>query len=184
MVLPTTDDAVCGKMGSFSRTDKKMLFRNLGGGDQNQSISWQDLEFGAPTIIGYARLCSLALSQPTPGSPSLDDLSNEAKTILAAVRERGTLDVRASRESFDSAERFLAVCVEFELDRRLLFLQKEDPKQTVRFLEGFRELCQSGLVVHHLQKDFSLSAAGFDLAAKLTRDDYEDLLSFAVEIEH
>ena len=162
-----------------------MLFRNLGTGDQNQPISWQDLEFGAPTIIGYARLCSLAMSQPqTAGSPSLDDLSSEAKTILVAARDRGTLDIRASRESFDSAERFLAVCVEYELDRRLLFLQKENPKQTVKFLEGFRELCQSGLVVHHLQKDFSLSAAGFELANQLKRDDFVDLLSFADEIEH
>lgn len=162
-----------------------MLFRNLGNGDQNQSISWQDLEFGAPTIIGYARLCSLALSQPSQFAESnIDELSLEARTILVAARDRGSLDIRASRESFDSADRFLAVCVEFELDRRLLFLQKENPKQTVKFLDGFRELCQFGLVIHHLQKDFSLSAAGFEVAANLNPQTVQDLMDFALEIEH
>jgi hypothetical protein len=173
-------------MGSLLPPEMNMLFRNFGNGDQNQAVLWQDLELGAPTIIGYARLCSLAMSQPNPGSgfPSADDLSSEAKTILVAARDRGTMDIRASREPFDSAERFLAVCVEFELDRRLLFLQKENPKQTLRFLEGFRELCSSGLIVHHLQKDFSLSVAGFELAESLQREDFDELMNFAVEIEH
>ena len=163
-----------------------MLFRNLGSNDQSQTISWHDLEFGAPTIIGFAKLCSRALSEaaPNPTKTLLEDLSGEAKTILVSARDRGSMDIRASREPFDSAQRFLAVCVEYELDQRLLFLQKENPQQTVQFLEGFRELCQHGLILHHLQKDFSLSAKGFELAEKLNRDDFEDLLDFAIEIEH
>jgi len=65
-----------------------MLFRNLV--DQNQAISWHDLEFGAATIIGYAQLCSLALSHPNQiaGSSAIDDLSDEAKTILVTARDR------------------------------------------------------------------------------------------------
>ncbi len=160
-----------------------MLFRNLSG-DDRQATQWQDLGYGAPTIIGFANLCSQALTQPTGRQESADDLSVEARTILVAAANRGTIDIRADRDSFNSAERFLAVCVEYELEKRLLFLQKEDPEQTIRFLEGFRELCQSGLVIHHLQKDFSLSAAGFHMARSLNRDEFESLLRFAVEIEH
>lgn len=159
-----------------------MLPRSFSSNDQTASQAWQDLGEGAPTIMGFANLCSQAI---TNGSAcDLQDLSDEAKAILAVVGNRGTMDIRASREPFDSAQRMLAVCAEYELDRRLLFLQKEDPEQTVRFLEGFRQLCQSGLVLHHLQKDFSLSAAGFEIAKKLKRSDYEALLKFAVEIEH
>lgn len=162
-----------------------MLFRNLGGDDQDMT-QWQDLGHGAPTIIGFANLCCQTIVQSAvpDDQVSADGLSDEAKTILIAAANRGTIDIRANRDSFNSAERFLAVCVEYELEQRLLFLQKEDPEQTIRFLEGFRQLCQSGLILHHLQKDFSLSAAGFKVAKSLNRDEFESLLGFAVEIEH
>lgn len=162
-----------------------MLFRNLGG-DDKQTTQWQDLGHGAPTIIGLANLCSQKMAQPTITDEPVctEGLSDEAKTILVAAAKRGTIDIRADRDSFNSAERFLAVCVEYELEQRLLFLQKDDPEQTIRFLEGFRQLCQTGLIVHHLQKDFSLSAAGFKLAKSLNREDFQSLLSFAMEIEH
>jgi hypothetical protein len=74
--------------------------------------------------------------------------------------------------------------VESELEKRLLFLQKENPEQTVKFLEGFRQLCQHGLVIHHLQRDFSLSALGFQLAQSLNPEDYASSLKFASEIDH
>jgi len=162
-----------------------MLFRNFNSEDKRPT-QWQDLGYGAPTIIGFANLCSQAIAQPAAEDElvSVEGLSDEAKTILVAAAKRGTIDVRADRDSFNSAERFLAICVEYELDQRLLFLQKDDPEQTIRFLEGFRQLCQSGLVIHHLQKDFSLSAAGYKLAKSLDRDRFKSLLSFALEIEH
>ena len=159
-----------------------MLSRNFGFSEAGQASMWQELGYGALTIYGFADLCARAMIQPP--DPDSVELSDEAKTILVAAANRGTMDIRASKEPFDSAERFLAVCVEFELDRRLLFLNKEEPKQTIRFLEGFRQLCQSGLVIHHLQKDFSLSAAGFDKAEKFDRGEFETLLGFAIEIEH
>ena len=165
-----------------------MLQRNLGQDDRNP-IGWEDLEKGAPTILGFAALCSRAITMcddtVEPNFEKLNDaLSDEAKTILVAAANRGTMDIRGSRESFDSTERFLAVCVEYELDQRLLFMQKENPEQTVRFLDGFRQLCQAGLLIHHLQKDFSLSSIGYTFARTLERDVYSDLLGFAVEIEH
>ncbi len=164
-----------------------MLLRNLGPDDRNP-MGWEDLEKGAPTILGFASLCSRAIVSSEANEADAErianELSNEAKTILVAAATRGTIDIRASREPFDSAQRFLAVCVEYELDQRLLFLQKDDPSQTVGFLDGFRQLCRAGLVIHHLQKDFSLSSSGYALAATLNRDDYSELLGFAVEIEH
>ncbi len=162
-----------------------MLLRNLGGDDQKYATHWQDLGEGAPTIIGYANLCMSAISQPQPAQENvLEFLSDEAKAILVVAADRGVIDIRADRESFNSSERFLAVCVEYEVDQRILFLQKDQPEQTVRFLEGFRQLCQNGLVIHHLQKDFSLSASGFALAKLLNREELETLIGFGAKIEH
>ncbi len=158
-----------------------MLLRNMGDQAAKQT-AWQDLAEGAPTILGFAGLCSSALMQPNDGC-SAEQLTAEAKTILVLAASRGTIDIRANRDSFDSADRFLAVCVEYELEHRLLFLNKENPQQTVRFLEGFRELCQQGLVLHHLQRDFSLSGRGFELAKSLRRDDFSELIQFAVELD-
>ena len=164
-----------------------MLFRNLNTPNPS-ATSWEDLAFGAPTIIGFAELCRQRIaSMPNTldGEFDLnDELSVAARTILAAAANRGTIDIRANQDSFNSAERFLAVCVESELEQRLLFLQKENPEQTVKFLEGFRQLCQHGLVIHHLQRDFSLSALGFQFARTLDTKDYESSLKFASEIDH
>ncbi len=164
-----------------------MLFRNLNT-PAPSATTWEDLAFGAPTIIGFAELCRQRIASPpktlNEDSDLNDELGVEAKAILAAAANRGTIDIRANKDSFNSAERFLAVCVESELEHRLLFLQKENPEQTVKFLEGFRQLCEHGLVIHHLQRDFSLSALGFQFARTLDTSDYESILEFASEIDH
>ena len=162
---------------------KNMLLRNLGADQHRQKTAWADLEEGAPTIIGLAELCGMAMSNPGAESP-VDQLSDEAKAILVVAAKRGTMDIRGKRDSFDSAARLLSVCVEYELNQRMLFLSDQDPQQTIRFLEGFRQLCEHGLVLHHLNKDFSLSSQGFEVANGLARSDYEELIGFAVELEH
>ncbi len=148
----------------------------------NKPTAWQELAEGAPTILRLACLCAEMLTQPT-AEIELEELSREAKAILVLAGQRGTFDIRANRDSFDSADRFLAVCVEYELDQRRLFLQKNNPKQTVKFLEGFRELCAVGFVLHHLQRDFSLSSRGYAAATQLRQADYQDLIDFAVEVD-
>lgn len=158
-----------------------MLLRHLGSGDGHIQTMWQELGEGAPTIIGFANLCAVAMDRPIPES---DELSDEAKSILVVAAGRGMMDVRSNREPFDSSERLLAVCVEVDEERRMLFLKRDDPEQTIRFLNGFRQCCLHGLVMHHLQRDFSLTANGFDLAKQLNRDDYTELIEFATEVPH
>ncbi|MEM9942908.1 MAG: hypothetical protein AAF939_15195 [Planctomycetota bacterium] len=163
-----------------------MLSRNFGPSREDEiRLQWEELNQGAATILGFAALCQRAMLQTTATEPELinQQLSQEAKAILVASRNRGTLDIRAMRESFDSAERFLAVCVEHELNCHKLFLDKMQPEQTIRFLQGFKELCNAGFVIHHLQKDFSLSAKGFDYARTIEPADVQTLLDFATEIE-
>jgi len=163
-----------------------MLPRHLAGEDANPS--WQDLAVGAPTIIALAVLCGRALS----GSVDLvavESLDEYAKTLLVAARQRGVFDIRGNREAFDSSDRFLAVCVEIDEDRRLLFRRKDEPRETMRFFDGFCQLCRAGLVVHHLQRDFSLTRRGFELADQLANEDlesktFESKLEFAREVEH
>lgn len=158
-----------------------MLPRHLAG--ENTNTSWQDLAVGAPTIIAIATLCGRALSGVAE-AVDVETLDPYAKTLLVAARQRGVFDIRGNQEAFDSSDRFLAVCVEVEEDRRLLFRRKDEPRETMRFLDGFCQLCRAGLVIHHLQRDFSLTRRGFELADALANEQFESRIDFACEIEH
>lgn len=155
-----------------------MLSRSFNSDDASHGL-WQQLGDGAPTVAGFAGLCSRSLAGLVDPPASL---SEEANAILVAAANRGVIEIRISKESFDSLDRFVAVCVELDVEHRLLFKQKSNPRQTLRFLEGFRQLCQAGFVLHHALKDFSLTVAGFDQADSLDRDDFEELLAFAEEV--
>ncbi len=164
-----------------------MIPRNLSG-DQANATAWQELEVGAATISAFAELCRRSIVAPPGVAIDSDSLSGEAKAILVCGGQRGVIDVRASKDDYDSVERFLAVCVEVEPDSRVLFLDREDPVQTVAFLEGFGELCRCGLVVHHLGRDFSFSKSGYVLAKQLCdgggADSLSSLLNFATKLDH
>lgn len=160
--------------------------------ENQQSINagiaaWQELDHGTAMVCGFAELCRRALISPPEQPVTLDQLSEKSLAILACGRVRGVVDVRGSRDEFDAVDRFLAVCVESEPDRRFLFRRKEDPRQTVEYLEAFAQLCRNGLVLHHLSRDFSFSATGFALANSLSAEQLTSLaevIEFGVEIEH
>jgi hypothetical protein len=157
-----------------------MLLRNLSSSG-NAGANWPELSCGAPTIAAFAALCGNAISGAIPPVGELDEY---AQTLLSTARCRGMLDIRGNPEAFDTSDRLLAICVEVDEDCRLLFRQKNSPRETMKFLDGFRQLCQSGLVIHHLQRDFSLTRQGFDISETLEATAYEELRSFAVEIEY
>ena len=77
----------------------------------------------------------------------------EARGLLKLAQRRGTFEIRAKKDGFDSAERLLAVAVEVEPEQGRLLLDKSTPRQTIRFLEAFAMLCGLGLVVHHVQAE-------------------------------
>lgn len=163
-----------------------MLPRDFSGPDP-QASWWADLERGAPTILGLARVAALALANPGPAwtpQRAEAELSPEARALLALAANRGTLDIRAQRESFDAAERRLGVCVEVNPDHWQWLLDKSQPQQTVRFLEGFRQLALGGLILHQLQSEFSLTAAGFELAAEIPQEPLQSLLHFGTSLDH
>jgi len=164
-----------------------MIPRNLSG-DSPNATPWQELEVGAATISAFAELCRRSIITPPEEAIDPDQLSEEAKAILVCGGQRGVVDVRACKDDYDSVERFLAVCIETEPDSHVLFLQREDPVQTVAFLDGFGELCRSGLVVHHLGRDFSFSKDGYALAKQLCdggiAESLSSLLDFATKLDH
>ena len=164
-----------------------MIPRNLSG-ELPGVTSWQELEVGAATISAFAELCRRSIISPPEAAIDPDQLSDEAKTILVCGGQRGVVDVRACKDDYDSVERFLAVCIEAEPDSHVLFLNREDPIQTVAFLDGFGELCRSGLIVHHLGRDFSFSKSGYALAKQLcdgeVAESLSELLGFASRLDH
>jgi hypothetical protein len=105
----------------------------------------------------------------------------EAKAVLVAARKRGVIEVRGVNTAFDPAARLLAVYVEIDQSQTIAFRDPERPEITVLFLEGFRQLCEFGLVMHHLHRDFSLTALGFELARSISQEEVQPWLDKGTE---
>ncbi|MHB0954774.1 MAG: hypothetical protein ACYC0X_00200 [Pirellulaceae bacterium] len=139
------------------------------------ATTWGDLGIGAPTIIALAQLCSRAI---VTGPAVAEDLSPEAKAILFTAGQRGILEIRGSNTAYESPSRLLTVFVELDSDARVRFRDPGNVEQNVRFLEGFRQLCAHGLVMHHLFHEFTLTAAGFLRATSIHPDEIHEILEF------
>ncbi len=146
--------------------------------DHSLPSRWDEMGAGAPTLIALAHLCSRAMIE---GIATADSLSQEAKTILWTARQRGVFEVRGNNRAYESPSRFLTVYIELAQDRRMRFRSNTDPLFNIRFLDGFRQLCANGLVMHHLFHEFSLTPAGFDVAARIEKQEIEHLLQSGQE---
>ncbi len=152
--------------------DNPMLERFLGT-DEPLAASWSDMGIGAPTLIALAQLCSRAIAI---GHVTAEDLTSEAKAILYAAHERGIIEVKCSNAAYESPSRLLTIYVETDTSSRIRFRDPRDPQQNILFLDGFRQLCANGLVMHHLYHEFSLTAAGFNHARQISPEGLETLL--------
>jgi hypothetical protein len=146
--------------------------------DPRWAVTWAELGHGAPTLAGLASLASHALAQ---GARPEAQLSLEARCILFAARERGVLEVKGANRAYDAAGRMLAVHVEADAERTLVFRSRERPALTIRFLAGLRELCAASLVMHHIYTEFSLTREGLDLAQTVQQEEVQELLDIATE---
>jgi hypothetical protein len=156
-----------------------MLQPFLGSREARWAETWQELGEGAPTLGGFARLCSLALAgHAQPDRP----LSVEAKAILFAARDRGVLEIKGSNRAFDAPARLLAVHVETGPQQTTVFRNRDKPEVTIRYLGGFRELCEAGLTMHHIYGDFSLTREGFDRARTISAEEVESAMKDAIEM--
>jgi hypothetical protein len=136
--------------------------------------SWEALGSGAPVLVALAQLTSQAMiDQP---QVELDQLSPQAKAILYAAHDRGMIEIKGSHTAFEAPARMLAVYIELDDSQTIGFRDPAKPEVTVQFLEGFRELCASGLVMHHTHRDFSLTIRGFSLARAINRHDIQPWL--------
>jgi hypothetical protein len=142
-------------------------------------LTWNDVVRGAPSIIGFAALCGRAIAAPERDV----ELTPVALAILYAARDRASIEIKATRNAYNSAERLLAVHVETAPEQWLAFRSRLDPRFTLAALDGFRQLCRAGLVMHHHGPDFSLTHAGLAMAATIDKSAVESLLAMAVEID-
>ncbi|MCY3005402.1 MAG: hypothetical protein NTV29_05430 [Planctomycetota bacterium] len=150
--------------------------------DHYLSGSWEALGAGAPVLVALAQLCSQAMVvRKPPNTTSVEGLLPEAKAILVAARQRGVIEVRGVNTAFDPAARLLAVYVELEEGQTIAFRDPQRPEVTVLFLEGFRQLCEFGLVMHHLHRDFSLTALGFEVARTISQEEVQSWLDKGTE---
>jgi hypothetical protein len=135
--------------------------------------AWEQLGVGAPTIIACAMLCSKAM---VAGPPSDAPISSEAETILWAAKDRGVLELKGTYTAYSGAARLLAVCIERPDETSLDFRSEKNVELTTAYLEGFRQLCQHGHILHHLFRDFSLSQAGFARAKTIDAAQAQQML--------
>jgi hypothetical protein len=147
------------------------------GGDGQLAATWNDLGVGAPAIGALAQLCSHAW---VGGPTAPEGLTPEAQAILFAAGRRGVLEIKGTNAAYESASRLLTVFVEVDDDTRIRFRDARDVRQNVRFLEGFRQLCACGLVMHHLYHEFTLTSAGFELAAMIRPDEIQRWLDLGL----
>jgi hypothetical protein len=143
-------------------------------------LSWNDVLSGAPSILGFAALASRAIALNTESN---GELELEAQAILYAARERGSIEIKATKNAYDSSQRLLAVHVELAPERVLAFRSRTNPQFTMAMLDGFRQLCGAGLVMHHMGHDFSLTHRGFRRAAEISADAVDHLLKQAAELD-
>ena len=147
--------------------------------DGRRMVLWEELGEGAPTLIAFARLCSDALAENR--CEPVEELTEEAQAILYVARNRGAVEIKGVNHAFQSTERFLSVTVELDAERQFYLKRRDDPELTIRFLDGFRQLCASGFMMHHLFREFSLTRAGFELAKTIRPEDVPILAVLADE---
>ena len=150
--------------------------------DNYLSGSWDALGAGAPVLVALSQLCSNAMvGLDAAKEVTVDQLSAESKAILVAARNRGVIEVKAVNAAFEAPSRMLAVYVELDETQTIAFRDPNEPEVTVRFLEGFRVLCENGLVMHHIHRDFSLTSRGFELARTISKQEVQPWLDKGTE---
>ena len=144
--------------------------------------SWEALGNGAPTLVALAQLCSdrWVKSDCLVSFEKIAE-SREALAILFAARDRGLIEIRGVNSAFDAAARLLAVYVELDNDRTIAFRDREKPQVTLRFLQAFRDLCEWGLVIHHIHRDFSLAPRALEIAQKIKPEEVQEMMDKATE---
>ncbi len=143
--------------------------------------SWEALGSGAPMLVALAQLCTDRWVKTSPEQVNLDGLPQESLAILFSAKDRGIIEIRAVNSAFDPAARLLAVYVESNPEHTIVFRDKENPEVTVKFLEGFRRLCERGLIIHHIYGDFSLAPRALELARMISEESVQSWLKKATE---
>lgn len=153
----------------------------------NYQGTWEALGHAVPTITALATLCSVAMTDAKKHGDTKDpaevlkhlepDLRLVAKTILFAASRLGAIEIKISPRAFRPTERFLALHIPVNEDEVIVFQDPNDLKVAVEFLAAFAELCRSGLCLHQLQGEFSLSYEGYSVASLIHREEVEPWLN-------
>lgn len=150
-------------------------------GNDSPSDAWTDLVNAVPTISALARVCGQRLGVDEIPAEELS-LSEEAEAILFTARGRGLIEIKGTNKEFESPQRLLAVYVELENDSHLMFRSRTEPEITIRFLDGFRELCRAGLVLHQCAAEFSLTRHGFEVAREVDEATIAESLELGIPV--
>ena len=150
-------------------------------GNDGSGDAWTDLVNAVPTISALARLCGQQIGAADRSAQELE-LSAEAQAILVTACNRGLLEIKGTNKEFESPQRLLAVYVEKDNDSQIMFRSRSEPEITIRFLDGFCELCRAGLVIHQCAAEFSLTRHGFRVARELDEAAIAETLELGIPV--
>ena len=150
-------------------------------GNDSPSDAWTGLVNAVPTSSALARVCGQRFGVDEIPAEELS-LSEEAEAILFTARGRGLIEIKGTNKEFESPQRLLAVYVELENDSHLMFRSRTEPEITIRFLDGFRELCRAGLVLHQCAAEFSLTRHGFQVAREVDEKTIAESLELGIPV--
>jgi hypothetical protein len=150
-------------------------------GNDGSGDAWTDLVNAVPTISALARLCGQQLGAAARSAQERE-LSAEAQAILVTACKRGLLEIKGTNKEFESPQRLLAVYVEKDNDSHVMFRSRSEPEITIRFLDGFCELCRAGLVIHQCAAEFSLTRHGFQVGRELDEAAIAETLELGIPV--
>lgn len=159
-----------------------MLPINLSSSSGADSTFLEQLNSGLPTLWRLAVLCSNAIGNEGKAETSSESmiakasqgLSQESKTMLYLAKNRGAFDIKVDRNAFDSADRMLTVHIETDDNIWQPCKVPNMRKKNIAYLESFFAMCRSGLILHHVSSEFSLSSLGFQVSEQIESESVED----------
>ena len=169
-----------------------MLPIHLNSAQDNENSLLEQLNQGIPSIWQMAKMCTAAQNQgigageaeSSHSCANTSDLSTECQTILWLARNRGSFDIKFDRNAFESSDRVLTVHVEVGENSWQPCRVARNIRKNIAFLEAFMSLCRLGLVLHHVNTEFTLSGRGFECADSIAEDEIKAEIENLVTIDH
>ena len=125
------------------------------------------------------RAAALLAMGESPSDPDLDAVERFHREAKALLEVHHPAVVRCHDLLRDEHG---CIYLVMELIDGMPLSRRTEPEITIRFLDGFRELCRAGLVLHQCAAEFSLTRQGFQVARGVDETAIAELLELGIPV--